>query len=62
MNKPGCTSVRLDGLLWEQEAAGSNPATPTNATLTQLVDVSALEAESYRFESYTWHHTYTGVV
>ena len=26
----GCSVARLSRLLWEQEAAGSNPATPTN--------------------------------
>ena len=25
----GCSVARLSRLLWEQEAAGSNPATPT---------------------------------
>ncbi len=26
----GCSVARLSRLLWEQEVAGSNPATPTN--------------------------------
>ena len=26
----GCSVARLSRLLWEQEAAGSNPATPTD--------------------------------
>ncbi len=29
----GCSVARLSRLLWEQEAAGSNPATPTNKLL-----------------------------
>ena len=29
----GCSVARLSRLLWEQEAAGSNPATPTNPTI-----------------------------
>ena len=28
----GCSVARLSRLLWEQEVAGSNPATPTNKT------------------------------
>ena len=28
-NHSGCSVARLSRLLWEQEAAGSNPATPT---------------------------------
>jgi hypothetical protein len=27
----GCSVARLSRLLWEQEAAGSNPATPTKS-------------------------------
>ena len=30
-------SVRLDGLLWEQEAAGSNPASPTNSMTHKIL-------------------------
>ena len=29
----GCSVARLSRLLWEQEAAGSNPATPTTKLL-----------------------------
>ncbi len=29
----GCSVARLSRLLWEQEAAGSNPATPTKKTV-----------------------------
>ena len=29
----GCSVARLSRLLWEQEAAGSNPATPTKTFL-----------------------------
>jgi hypothetical protein len=29
----GCSVARLSRLLWEQEAAGSNPATPTKNLL-----------------------------
>ena len=31
-NRSGCSVARLSRLLWEQEVAGSNPATPTNQT------------------------------
>ena len=30
MTDPGCSAAWLARLLWEQEAAGSNPASPTN--------------------------------
>ena len=30
--KSGCSVARSSRLLWEQEVAGSNPATPTNRT------------------------------
>ena len=33
----GCSVARLSRLLWEQEVAGSNPATPTKQTLTALL-------------------------
>ena len=29
LTNSGCSVARLSRLLWEQEAAGSNPATPT---------------------------------
>ena len=32
----GCSVARLSRLLWEQEAAGSNPATPTFAVLNNI--------------------------
>ena len=32
----GCSVARLSRLLWEQEVAGSNPATPTNGRIAQL--------------------------
>ena len=32
-NFSGCSVARLSRLLWEQEVAGSNPATPTKANL-----------------------------
>ena len=44
-------SVWSDGLLWEQEAAGSNPATRTIfsfARLAELVDALVLEASVER--------------
>jgi len=32
----GCSVVRSSRLLWEQEVAGSNPATPTKGSVAQL--------------------------
>ena len=32
----GCSVARLSRLLWEQEVAGSNPATPTNESLSRF--------------------------
>jgi hypothetical protein len=32
----GCSVARLSRLLWEQEVAGSNPATPTRKMPTNL--------------------------
>ncbi len=33
----GCSVARSSRLLWEQEVAGSNPATPTKTSLKRLV-------------------------
>ena len=32
----GCSVARLSRLLWEQEVAGSNPATPTNLEIGSI--------------------------
>ena len=37
----GCSVARLSRLLWEQEAAGSNPATPTKPADFQRVSFFA---------------------
>ena len=34
IHQSGCSVARSSRLLWEQEVAGSNPATPTNRTYT----------------------------
>ena len=36
LSATGCSVARLSRLLWEQEVAGSNPATPTTKSQTKL--------------------------
>ena len=42
ITESGCSVVRLSRLLWEQEVAGSNPATPTK--FNEFLDRSSSSA------------------
>ena len=43
----GCSVARLSRLLWEQEAAGSNPATPTKKIQTLSLDFFLVSELTY---------------
>ena len=47
----GCGSVWLERLLWEQEAAGSNPVTPIFGPVAKLVIAPPCHGGGHGFES-----------
>ena len=36
----GCSVARLSRLVWDEEVAGSNPATPTEILITSVIKLS----------------------
>jgi hypothetical protein len=46
----GCSVARLSRLLWEQEAAGSNPATPTKKSGTRVPLFLHYTCQKFTFE------------
>ena len=51
-NFPGCGSVWLERLVWDQEVAGSNPVTPTSCGCSSMVEHQPSKLDTWvRFPS-----------